>query len=572
MLIISLLMPAIILFYLNTYKKSTYLCNNSFDNWVENCKFIFYSIFFLHSTMNRNALFSLVRNHTQKIWDVIVIGGGATGAGLAFDAASRGFGTLLLEQEDFGKGTSSRSTKLIHGGVRYLAQGDLVLVIEALKERGLILKNAPHLTFNQEFVIPVYTWWEALIYTVGLKFYDILAGRLSLGKSRFIGLGETLKRLPNIRTNGLKGGVIYHDGQFDDSRFLITLIRSVLEKGGVALNYCKVTGLIKDPDGNIAGVIARNVESGQKLRIKARVVINATGVFTDDILIMDQPVMERTIRPSQGIHIVFDKKFLAGESAVMIPKTDDGRVLFAIPWYDKVLIGTTDTPIETISLEPKALEEEITFILNTAGRYLRVPPQRADILSVFAGLRPLAASPYDPTATREISRRHKIRISSSGLVTVEGGKWTIYRRMAQDTIDKIMQAGMLEKRACITRQLTVCGIDHDHQKSDRFHIYGLHAREIKAMFNLNSVNDKPLHPRLPYTRAEIIWICRNEMPRKIEDVLARRTHALLLDARASKEMAPEVATIMAGELEFDKEWIQGQIEAYYKLVDNYICH
>jgi glycerol-3-phosphate dehydrogenase len=521
--------------------------------------------------MNRNALLSLVRNYTRKIWDVIVIGGGATGAGIAVDAASRGFSTLLLEQEDFGKGTSSRSTKLIHGGVRYLAQGDLVLVIEALKERGLMLKNAPHLTFNQEFVIPVYTRWEVLMYVVGLKFYDILAGRRSLGKSRYIGRDETLRRLPNLQASGLKGGVVYHDGQFDDSRLLITLIRTVLEKGGVALNYCKVTGLLKDTEGKITGVTTKDIETGQKLKISARVVINATGVFTDDILRMDQPVMERTIRPSQGIHVVLAKRFLQGKSALMIPKTDDGRVLFAIPWYDKVVVGTTDTPIDTISLEPKALDEEIRFILDTAGKYLVVAPGREDILSVFAGLRPLAAKPNDPTATREISRRHKIRIAPSGLVTVEGGKWTIYRRMAQDTLDKVMKAGMLEKKDCVTSHLPVYGIGNGFQKNDRFHIYGIHADEIKALSNLDPENGKLLHPDLPYTRAEIIWICRNEMPRKVEDVLARRTRALLLDARASKEIAPEVATIMTKEMEFDEVWIKEQVEEYGKLVENYLC-
>jgi len=520
--------------------------------------------------MDRNALFSLVRNHTDKIWDIVVIGGGATGAGIAFDAVSRGFQTLLLEQEDFGKGTSSRSTKLIHGGVRYLAQGDLVLVVEALKERGLILKNAPHLTFNQEFVIPVYSWWEALKYTLGLKFYDILAGRLSLGKSHFINLDETCKRLPNIRTSGLKGGVVYHDGQFDDSRLLISLIRSVLAKGGVALNYCKVTNLLKTEEGKISGVIAKNIETGQKLRINSRVVINATGVFTDVILRMDQPIMERTIRPSQGIHIVLDKKFLPGRSAVMIPKTDDGRVLFAIPWYDKVVVGTTDTPVETISLEPKALDEEIRFILNTAEKYLSLSPGHGDILSVFAGLRPLAANPDDPTATREISRRHKIRISSSGLVTVEGGKWTIYRRMAQDALDRVMKTGMLEKKECMTQHLPVFGTGDRLQSNDRLSIYGVSSGEIRALIVQDPEKGRLMHPQLPYTVAEIIWICRNEMPRKVEDVLARRTRTLFLDARASKEMAPETARIMARELDFDEDWEKQQVEEYNILVENYL--
>lgn len=520
--------------------------------------------------MNRNALFSLVRNHTNKIWDIVVIGGGATGAGIAFDAVSRGFQTLLLEQEDFGKGTSSRSTKLIHGGVRYLAQGDLVLVVEALKERGLILKNAPHLTFNQEFVIPVYSLWEALKYTIGLKFYDILAGRLSLGKSHLISREETCRRLPTISASGLMGGVVYHDGQFDDSRLLISLIRSVFAKGGVALNYCKVTDLLKTQEGTISGVIAKNAETGQKLRINSRVVINATGVFTDDILRMDQPVMERTIRPSQGIHIVLDKKFLPGKSALMIPKTDDGRVLFAIPWYDKVVVGTTDTPVDTISLEPKALDEEIDFILNTAGRYLTSPPQVEDILSVFAGLRPLAANPDDPTATREISRRHKIRISSSGLVTVEGGKWTTYRRMAQDALNRVMKAGLLEKKECLTHHLPVFGTGTRMPGNERLGIYGVSSGDIEALINQDPEKGRLMHPKLPYTVAEVIWICRNEMPRKVEDILARRTRALFLDARSSKEMSPETARIMARELDFNEDWEKQQVEEYNVLVENYL--
>jgi glycerol-3-phosphate dehydrogenase len=519
--------------------------------------------------MIRNELLTLVRNHSQKNWDIIVIGGGATGAGIAFDAAARGFKTLLLDQEDFGKGTSSRSTKLIHGGVRYLAQGDLVLVFEALRERGLMLKNAPHLTFNQEFVIPVYTWWDVIKYTIGLKFYDVLAGRLSLGKSRFIGLRETVKRLPNILTGALKGGVIYHDGGFDDTRMLISLIRSVFSKGGVPLNYCRVTGLLKNSKDKITGVTARDGESGQQFNLNARVVINATGVFADEVLKMDQPVIERTIRPSQGIHLVLDPKFLSGNPAIMIPKTTDGRVLFAIPWYNKVVVGTTDTPVETISLEPRALEEEITFILSTTERYFIKAPKREDILSVFAGLRPLVASSDNPAATRELSRRHKITISSSGLVTVEGGKWTIYRRMAQDTLDIIMKKGMLEKRPCNTHYLPVYGAVENHQETDRFHIYGVHAPDIKAMFHLYPGFEKPLHPHLPYTKAEIIWICRNEMPRKVEDILARRTRALLLDARASIEMAPEIASIMAVELGFNQEWEKAQVLAYNALAENY---
>ena len=512
----------------------------------------------------------LIREYSGIFWDIIVIGGGATGAGIGLDAASRGFRTLLLEQADFGKGTSSRSTKLLHGGVRYLAQGDIVLVMEALQERGITLKNAPHIAGNQEFVIPVYTWWDLIKYTIGLKFYDILAGKLSLGKSCYIDTPSTLARLPMLNPKGLKGGVVFHDGQFDDARLLISLIRSMEDHGGAALNYCCVTGLLKNSGGKIEGVGVKASGSQQEFEIRAGLVINATGVFSDDVLRMDHPVTKRTIRPSQGTHLVFDRSFLAGDSAILIPKTDDGRVLFAIPWYNKVVAGTTDTPVDRITLEPRALEEEITFILHTAGKYLTRQPTRKDVLCVFAGLRPLAASPDDPANTCEISRRHKITISPSGLVTIEGGKWTIYRRMAQDTLNKAMRAGLLENRPCRTHHLPVHGFtqlnSHDH-----LNLYGSHAQDIREMTAGHPEWARSVHPRLPYIEAEMRWICRHEMPRKLEDILARRTRALFLDAHASREMASEVAGIMAEELGFDDIWIKSEIEEYSSLVENYIC-
>ncbi|HEX2393865.1 MAG TPA: glycerol-3-phosphate dehydrogenase/oxidase [Bacteroidales bacterium] len=518
--------------------------------------------------MNRNELLSRVFQHSSKDWDIIIIGGGATGAGIALDAASRGYDTLLLEQEDFGKGTSSRSTKLIHGGVRYLAQGNISLVLEALMERGLILKNAPHLTFNQQFLVPVYSAWEVLKYTAGLKFYDLLAGKLSLGKSSFIGRDEVLHRMPNLKPEGLKGGVIYHDGQFDDSRLLISIIRLAIEKGCIALNYCKVTHLLKDNNGILNGVVSIEGKTGKELRLGAKVVINATGVFSDEVLRMDMPVINRTIRPSQGIHIVLKREFLDGDTAIMIPKTDDGRVLFIIPWYGQLVAGTTDTPVDDAGLEPKALEHEINFILNTAGRYLIKAPERKDILTVFAGLRPLIARPDDPSSTRELSRSHRISISESGLLSVEGGKWTTYRRMAQDALDRAIKRGMLEKKACVTHSLSITGENNHIDKNDRLRIYGNNMDAIRLL--TNEGNGKTIHPLLPYTEAEIIWICRNEMPVKVEDILARRTRALFLNARASIEMAPVVASIMAEEMGFDAEWKKRQVEEYGELVKNYI--
>jgi len=519
--------------------------------------------------MNRDLLIKELRKQPDIIWDIIVIGGGATGLGIALDAASRGYKTLLLEQSDFAKATSSRSTKLVHGGVRYMAQGDLLLVMEALHERGLMLKNAPHLTFNQAFVIPIYTIWDAILYTVGLKFYDILAGRLSLGKSYFINRKKTIERLPFLKNEGLIGGVVYHDGQFDDSRMALALGKACITNGGLVLNYFKVVSLLKNEKGKVNGVCAKESVSGEEFNLKAKLVINATGIFADEVARMDNPASKPTIRPSQGVHIVLDRSFLESDSAIMIPKTSDGRVLFAIPWYNEVVIGTTDTPLEKISLEPVALEKEISFILNTVELYMVKPPKREDILCVYAGLRPLAADPDNPASTKEVSRRHKITLSPSGLLSIVGGKWTTYRRMAEETIDKAIKAGFLRKRKCITSDLkltTLKSID----SGNRLHIYGDGSSEIDEMINQNPALGIPLDPRLPYTKAEIIWICRNEMPLNVEDVLARRTRALLLNAKVSAEMAAEVAYIMAMELGFDLIWQNEQIETYHELVKNYI--
>ena len=519
--------------------------------------------------MNRNELIKTLEDHQSTEWDIIVTGGGATGLGIAFDAATRGYKTLLLEQSDFSKATSSRSTKLVHGGVRYLAQGDILLVTEALHERGLMLKNAPHLTANQEFIIPVYTLWDVFLYFVGLKFYDLLAGRLSMGKSYFISRSKTIARLPVLKSEGLKGGIVYHDGQFDDSRMAIALAERCVASGGTVLNYFRVISLIKDEKGKIEGITARDQISGKEYIIHSKLVINATGVFADEIHRMDNPAAKPTIRPSQGVHVVIDSSFLRSNSAIMIPKTDDGRVLFAIPWYGKVVVGTTDTPLDHIGLEPKALDEEISFILKTTAKYLTRPPQRSDVLCIFAGLRPLAANPDNPGATKEVSRRHKITLSRSGLLSIIGGKWTSYRRMAEETINRAIKSGLIEKRECRTKTLKLFdnGIS---LKSDRLKIYGTGGAEIEKMIENQPSLGLPVDPRFPYTRAEIIWICRNEMPQTPEDVLARRTRALFLDARASLEIAPEIAILLAKELGFDRTWQDEQLENYKNVINNYL--
>ena len=519
--------------------------------------------------MNRKSLICDLQNHLAMQWDIIVIGGGATGLGIALDAVTRGYKTLLLEQSDFAKGTSSRSTKLVHGGVRYLAQGDILLVTEALHERGRMLKNAPHLTSNQEFVIPVYTWWDVFFYTVGLKFYDLLAGRLSMGKSYFISRSRTLERLPLLKAEGLKGGIVYHDGQFDDSRMAIALAMAAVEKGGTLLNYFKVNSLLKDEKNRIIGVRAKDNDSDNEYEIHAKLVINATGVFADEIHSMDEPASKPTIRPSQGVHIVLNNSFLESDSAIMIPKTDDGRVLFAIPWYGKVVVGTTDTPLDEISLEPRALDEEVSFILRTAEKYLTRPPSREDVLCIFAGLRPLAANPDNPSATKEVSRRHKITISRSGLLSIIGGKWTSYRRMAEETINKGIRAGIIDNRKCVTKKFSFYS-DGITLKSDRLKTYGNKAAEIEKMTEEQPALGEKLDSRLPYTRAEIVWLCRNEMPLTLEDMLARRTRALFLDVRTSVAISPLVARIMAAELGYDEVWQQQQLTAYSQLIANYM--
>jgi len=505
------------------------------------------------------------------VWDIIVIGGGATGLGVAVDASSRGFKTLLLEQSDFAKGTSSRSTKLVHGGVRYLAQGNIGLVIEALRERGILLNNAPHLVRNEKFIIPNYTWLNGIFYSVGLSLYDLLAGKRSFGRSRIISRKELIRRIPNIRQEGLKSGVLYHDGQFDDARLAVSLAITCLEQGGTTINYFRVSGLTKE-EGKINGVIANDLETGKSYMLKAKTVVNATGVFVDDILIMDAPEAGPMVRPSQGVHLVFDKSFLGSQDALMIPKTKDGRVLFAIPWHDRTLVGTTDTPIDKHQPEPRALEEEIRFILDTAGIYLTRIPTRKDVLSVFAGLRPLA--PAKPGGgnqkTKEISRSHKLIVSPSGLITITGGKWTTYRQMAEDTVDRAILVGGFPHRIAVTRTLSLHGFKESVEWTDPFFVYGSDALAIKTMAKENPQLKERLDPRLPYIGAEVVWATRYEMARTIEDLLARRTRALFLDARAAMEMAPAVARLMAGELHKDENWEKEQILSFLSIAKNYL--
>jgi glycerol-3-phosphate dehydrogenase len=502
------------------------------------------------------------------VWDIIVIGGGATGLGTALDAASRGYKTLLLEQADFAKGTSSRSTKLVHGGVRYLAQGDVGLVYEALKERGTLLANAAHLVKSQEFIIPCYDWLSILKYYAGLKLYDALAGRLSFGKSEYLSAATVQAAIPTLNNRNLKGGIRYYDGQFDDARLALNIGQTGAEYGGTLLNYCSVTGLIKT-DGKVSGVKAVDMETNKIYTLAAKVVVNATGVFVDDILQLDTPTGKPTVKPSQGTHVVLDKSFMPGEAAMMIPKTSDGRVLFAVPWQGHVVVGTTDTPLDQHSLEPQALETEISFILNTATQYLSHPPQRKDVLSVYAGLRPLAAPTKETGSTKEISRSHKITVTASGLLTIIGGKWTTYRKMAEDTVNTVIRIGHLPPVACSTRTIKIHGSTEDPVAAT-LHVYGSDAAVITQLIAEEPGLGVKLAPDLPYLLAEVIWAVRNEMARTVEDVLARRLRLLFLDARAALTIAPRVAEVMAEELGKDEHWQAAQLQSFTQLAKQYL--
>jgi len=509
-----------------------------------------------------------VESVKQK-WDVIIVGGGASGLGAAIESVTRGYKTLLLEQDDFAKGTSSRSTKLVHGGVRYLAQGNISLVLEALRERGLLKQNAPHLVKDQSFIIPNYTWWGTPYYTLGLTMYDLMAGKLGYGRSLPFSKKRTLKHIPTLKSENLCGGVVYHDGQFDDSRLAINMCQTFVENGGVAINYMKVEGFEKK-NGKISAVKATDLESGTKYTIEGKVVLNATGVFVDKVIKMDEPKAKDIVKVSQGVHLVLDKEFVPGDYAVMIPKTSDGRVLFAVPWHNKVVVGTTDVHKDCAELEPRALEEEVDFILETAGRFLTKPPKRSDVRSVFAGLRPLAAPSGDGKKTKEISRGHKIVVSESGMVTLTGGKWTTYRQMAEDVMNTVAKTAGLQEKKSKTRNLKIHGYKLNPDLNNPMYFYGSDEEKILDLAKKEDGLDEYLSSKLKVLNAQVVWGARYEMARTIEDILSRRTRSLLLDAKESIRMAPKVAELMAKELGYDKQWEENQVKEYKNLASRYI--
>ena len=520
--------------------------------------------------MNREI--NLQRLHEKnKVWDIVVIGGGASGLGVALDAASRGLSVALFEKADFAKGTSSRSTKLIHGGVRYLAQGQLSLVFEALKERGLLLKNAPHLTHKQSFLIPIYSWWDRIQYSIGLKLYDWMAGNLSLGTSKFISKEETLRRLPHLQAKELQGAVSYYDGQFDDARLAIHLAQTADEIGACLLNYAKITGLSKDASGKLTGLKVHDLDRKESFYLQAKMIVNATGVFADKILRLDNPKAPKTIQPSQGIHLILDLEFLGGQDALMIPKTKDGRVLFGVPWHGKLLLGTTDTIREKAKLEPEALQQEIDFVLETAGTYLTRKPTRKDVKAVFAGLRPLARPQEGSTKTKEISRSHKIIISPSGLVSLIGGKWTTYRKMGEDTVNFFTQITGKAIPASATSKQHIHGYT-EAIPAGHWAVYGSDAQKIQALAVQDPALAELIHPSFPNILAEVVWACEQEMALTVEDVLSRRIRGLILDPQAAVAAAERVAITMAKVLQKEESWIASELINFNKIAEKYMIH
>jgi glycerol-3-phosphate dehydrogenase len=512
---------------------------------------------------------NLGRLRDGATWDVAVIGGGATGLGTAVDAAARGLRTLLLEASDFAHGTSSRSTKLIHGGVRYLAQGNIGLVREALRERGVLLRNAPHLVHRRDFVVPAYRWLDLPYYGIGLKVYDGLAGSLRLGASRWIGPAEVAARIPTIRSQRLHGGIVYTDGQFDDARLAIALARTLADLGGTALNYMAVTGFTKRA-GKIAGLEARDAETGEDIRIEARAFVNATGVYVDALRRLDDARSQPLVTPSQGAHLVLDRSFLPGGTALLVPRTDDGRVLFLIPWHNHVLVGTTDTPVTELPIEPRPLHEEVVYLLAHLERYLERSPGKGEIKSIYAGLRPLLRGRIG-SRTARLSREHAVAVSQSGLVTITGGKWTTYRRMAVDAVDHAIRAGGLPVRPSSTSELKLHGYREPADDDESFlAVYGSDAPDLAALCQQHPEWNQPLHPSLPYRSGEVIWAARHEAARSVSDVLARRTRALFLDARASIEAAPRVAALVAHELGRPAAWQEDQAAEFRTLATRYL--
>ncbi len=505
---------------------------------------------------------------TEQTWDVVVIGGGATGLGAAVESASRGYRTLLLEGEDFAKGTSSRSTKLVHGGVRYLAQGNVKLVLEALGERGRMLANAPHLVRKLQFIVPAYSLFDLPFYGAGLTAYDLLARGEGFGHSQILSSKAVLQHISTVRAKGLQGGILYYDGQFDDTRFAVSLLQTLFDQGGVALNYAAVTGFAEH-GGKLTGVHVTDRESGDTMEIKAKAFVNATGVFVDNVRRMDEPNTEAILAVSQGTHLVLPRSFLPGDTALMVPKTSDGRVLFAIPWHEGVVIGTTDNAVRQSDSEPKALDAEREYLFEHVRKYLSPELTADQVLSIWSGQRPLVRK-VGAKSTAALSRDHTILISSSGLITITGGKWTTYRRMGEDAINRAATVAQLPSAPSKTAGLRLHGWTADSTGlSDWDRVYGGDLPKVQALEAQRPALLKTIHPCLPFRLSQVVWGAEAEMARTVEDILARRTRALFLNARASIEAAPVVARLLREQLGHSPEWEARQVSDFTALAARY---
>jgi glycerol-3-phosphate dehydrogenase len=513
--------------------------------------------------MKRGIFIEQLQQQTE--WDIVIIGGGATGLGCAVDAATRGYKTLLLEQYDFAKGTSSKATKLVHGGVRYLAQGNIKLVTEALRERGILLRNAPHVCHTQTFIIPCYSWLSKIYYGIGLKLYDLMAGKLSLGHTKIVNANYVLQHLPAVKKEKLKGGIVYTDGQFDDARLALNLAQTAWEQKAVVINYCRVAGFIFSGH-KINGVVAEDIINNNQYHIKAKVVINATGVFAD-VLMKAANDSSASIAPSQGVHIVVDKKYFEGTEALMIPKTTDGRVLFAVPWHNKVIVGTTDTAVNTSVIEPVATDDEIDFIISNFNKYAAAPITKKEVLSVFTGLRPLIKK-EGVKGTAALNRHHAVFTSPSGLITVTGGKWTTYRKMAEDAVNAAAKQ-LANQKQSVTSGLKIHGCTKEKNAS-HLSVYGTDAATIENLWKENSLLKEKIHPAYDFTKAEVVFAVRNEMAQTVEDVLSRRVRLLFLDATAAAESASTTAWLMAREMNKSEEWVRQQVNEFTKLAKQYL--
>ncbi len=499
-------------------------------------------------------------------YDVLVIGGGATGLGTALDAAARGYSTALVEASDFAKATSSRSTKLVHGGVRYLQNGDVGLVKEALRERTRLRDNAPHLVGELEFILPIYKWFEGPYYLAGLKAYDLLAGRSGFTPSGAIGRSETLAKMPGLNAAHLLGGIHYADGQFDDARLALALARSAVDTGATVVNYARAVRIIYDR-GRASGAVVRDLETGVEHEVRAKVVVNATGIFVDEIRRQDDSQAKLLLEHSRGAHVVFAKDVFPGSDALIVPKTDDGRVLFIIPWHGHVVIGTTDIPVTGAALDPAPTRAEIDYMIEHANRYLARPVKRSDALSAFAGLRPLVNRDA-ASSTAKLSREHLVDVSVTGIVTITGGKWTTYRKMAEDTVDRAALEGGLAKTKSVTAEMPLHGSPShgDYPRDGEYALYGTDAPGLRALEAAMPGLGTPIDAALPYTRAQVVFAARHEMARTVDDVLSRRTRAAFLDAAASQRAAADVAAILATELGRDEAWRDEQTASFDALL------